>query len=388
MRASERQRASGQQRPAWPGNAVTVMRSRYRVARRRLSSLGGIASRPSGTLRRMYPGAYVTTKPDKPAVIMASTGAVQTFAELDAAANRLSRLLRAAGRAPWRPRGVLHGEPPALPGGRVGLPLRRRHLHGGVVAPDERRARLHRCATARPRSSSPRRTRPTRRPRCSPHVPASTTWLMLDGVDRRLRVVRGGRRRPDRRPAVGPCRRPGHALLVRHDRAAQGRRPTVPARAAGDDGRPGARLAAAAVRRRPTVDVYLSPAPLYHAAPLRFCMSANGLGATVVVMEHFDAEEFLRLIERHRVTAHAGRADDVRAPAQAAAEDVRSRYDVSSLQCVIHAAAPCPVPGQAADDRVVRSGDPRVLRRHRGKRLRVLQRASSGWRTPAPSASR
>ena len=42
----------------------------------------------------MYPGAYVTSQPDKPAVIMASTGSPQTFAELDAAANRLSRLLR------------------------------------------------------------------------------------------------------------------------------------------------------------------------------------------------------------------------------------------------------------------------------------------------------
>ena len=48
----------------------------------------------------MYPGAYVETQPDKPAVIWAPTGAVTTFAELDAAANRLSRLLRAAGVEP------------------------------------------------------------------------------------------------------------------------------------------------------------------------------------------------------------------------------------------------------------------------------------------------
>ena len=45
--------------------------------------------------------------------------------------------------------------------------------------------------------------------------------------------------------------------------------------------------------------VYLSPAPLYHAAPLRFCMSVNAIGGTVVVMEHFDAEQFLALIERY-----------------------------------------------------------------------------------------
>jgi len=48
--------------------------------------------------------------------------------------------------------------------------------------------------------------------------------------------------------------------------------------------------------------VYLSPAPLYHAAPLRFSMSCQRLGATVVVMRHFDPEQFLALVERHRVT--------------------------------------------------------------------------------------
>ena len=48
----------------------------------------------------MYPGAFVDRQPDKPAFVMASTGAVTTFAELDAAANRLSRLLRAAGVQP------------------------------------------------------------------------------------------------------------------------------------------------------------------------------------------------------------------------------------------------------------------------------------------------
>ena len=59
--------------------------------------------------------------------------------------------------------------------------------------------------------------------------------------------------------------------------------------------------------------------------------------------------------------------------------EVRRRYDVSSLECVVHAAAPCPVPVKQADDRVVGPGDPRVLRRHRGQRLRLLQqRAVAG----------
>ena len=46
-------------------------------------------------------------------------------------------------------------------------------------------------------------------------------------------------------------------------------------------------------------DTYLSPAPFYHAAPLRFCMAAQQLGCTVVAMEHFDAEQYLVLTERY-----------------------------------------------------------------------------------------
>ena len=48
--------------------------------------------------------------------------------------------------------------------------------------------------------------------------------------------------------------------------------------------------------------VYLSPAPLYHAAPLRFNMMCGALGGTSIIMESFDAEEFLRLVEKHKVT--------------------------------------------------------------------------------------
>src|SRR6185369_4573183 len=48
--------------------------------------------------------------------------------------------------------------------------------------------------------------------------------------------------------------------------------------------------------------IYLSPAPLYHAAPLRFNMMAITLGGTSVIMEHFDAEEFLKLVEKYKAT--------------------------------------------------------------------------------------
>lgn len=93
----------------------------------------------------------------------------------------------------------------------------------------------------------------------------------------------------------------------------------------------------------PDWPTYLSPAPLYHAAPLRWCMTVHRMGGTVIAMEKFDPEACLALIERCRVDTgqfvptHFVRM--LKLPA-----DVRARYDVSSLRSAVHAAAPCPVP--------------------------------------------
>ena len=88
--------------------------------------------------------------------------------------------------------------------------------------------------------------------------------------------------------------------------------------------------------------VYLSPAPLYHAAPLRFNMMSAVLGGTSVIMEAFDAEEFLLLIERHRVT-QSQLVPTMFVRMLKLPEDTRRRHDLSSLRGAIHAAAPCPV---------------------------------------------
>jgi len=88
--------------------------------------------------------------------------------------------------------------------------------------------------------------------------------------------------------------------------------------------------------------IYLSPAPLYHAAPLRFNMTVLRLGGTSVVMEHFDAEEALALIERHRVT-HSQWVPTMFVRMLKLPPDIRARYDHASLRVAIHAAAPCPV---------------------------------------------
>lgn len=88
--------------------------------------------------------------------------------------------------------------------------------------------------------------------------------------------------------------------------------------------------------------VYLSPAPLYHAAPLGFCATVQRLGGTVVVMEKFDPEALLAQIEAHRVT-HTQMVPTMFVRLLKLPLDVRARYDVSSLKCALHAAAPCPV---------------------------------------------
>ena len=88
--------------------------------------------------------------------------------------------------------------------------------------------------------------------------------------------------------------------------------------------------------------IYLSPAPLYHTAPNVWSMCMQAAGIPVVVLERFDAEGTLDAIERHRVT-HGQFVPVMFTRMLKLPESVRSSYDVSSLQRVIHAAAPCPV---------------------------------------------
>ncbi len=88
--------------------------------------------------------------------------------------------------------------------------------------------------------------------------------------------------------------------------------------------------------------VYLSPAPLYHAAGVNYTMAVNRVGAAAILMRKFDAETVLRLIETHRVT-HAQFVPTMFVRMLKLPRAVREAYDVSSLRCVIHAAAPCPV---------------------------------------------
>ncbi|HEY9312921.1 acyl-CoA synthetase [Williamsia sp.] len=123
----------------------------------------------------------------------------------------------------------------------------------------------------------------------------------------------------------------------------KGIRKPLPATALGDPTAPPVQIARGLLVNGDTDGaVYLSPAPLYHGAPLVFSMSWHRLGGTVVVMERFDPTRCLELIERHQVT-HIQMVPTmfVRMLRLPAAE--RAHHDISSLIDVVHSAAPCPI---------------------------------------------
>ena len=287
----------------------------------------------------MYPGAYVETTPEKPAVIMAETGEQMSFAELDDYANRLANLFQSAGFEP---------------GDHVALCLENRldymaicwgaHYAGLIYTAissrltDEEIAYIVNDCGARAYITSPYKA-----------DEAAALLTETPGVEMRLSV--GGRLdgyddlgdllAQQQVEPVGP-RVEGGDMLYSSGTTGRPKGVKVPVEPVSLGDTDSVTTLLSLLFGATADTVYLSPAPLYHAAPLRFCRGINRLGATLVVMEHFDAENMLRFIEQYRVTlmqvvptmfVRALKLDD----------DVRASYDVSSLEGVVHAAAPCPV---------------------------------------------
>lgn len=108
--------------------------------------------------------------------------------------------------------------------------------------------------------------------------------------------------------------------------------------------------------------VYLSPGPLYHAAPLGWSMGTVRNGGTAIIMERFDAELALAAIDAHRVT-HAQFVPTMFVRMLKLPDDTRARYDVSSLRIVVHAAAPCPI---EVKERMIEWFGPKILEFYAG----------------------
>ena len=290
----------------------------------------------------MHPSIHAKSQPERAAIIMAGSGEVITFAELDARSNQVAQLLRA--------RGIKIGDTVAL--------CMENHPWFFCLTWGFQRAGVHYVGIS------------------SRLTPPEIAYILEDSGAKLLfgsaylaptldEVAKLA-------PAVPQLRLDTPGPMSAEDAlAAMPATPIADERAgvdmlysSGTTGRPkGVKIP---LPEDPAIDqanalvgltmmafgikpdsVYLSPAPLYHAAPLRWCMTIQKLGGTVVVMEKFDPEMALAAIEKYKVTdsqfvpTHFVRM--LKLP-----DDVRQKYDVSSLKCAIHAAAPCPVPVKKA----------------------------------------
>jgi acyl-CoA synthetase (AMP-forming)/AMP-acid ligase II len=290
----------------------------------------------------MYPGAFVESQPDKPALVMATSGFTQTFAELDAAANRLSRLLRSVG---------VH------PGDHVAICMENHDRYFEIVWGCHYAGAVYTACSSRLTSSELRyvvndcaakvlitsKYKADQAADIVADTPGVSVRLMLDGTIDGYEPYEQAVAAQAAEP-LEEARVAGMDMLYSSGTTGRPKGITRPFVAAPLETTPGGVAPLMQLLFGATHDsVYLSPAPFYHAAPLRFCMGAQALGATVVAMEHFDAESYLALIERYRATTSQV-VPTMFVRLLKLDPEVRGRYDVSSLQCVLHAAAPCPIP--------------------------------------------
>src|SRR5580658_2251954 len=287
----------------------------------------------------MYAAQFAEEDPDKPAIVMATSGEVVTFAEYEATANRVAHLLRSTGLERRDHMAIFMENDPRMlmcEGGaeRTGVYYTcvNSFLSAEEVAyiVNDSEARVVVTSAAKAEVAS-------QLPALCPNV---ERWLMV-GTD-------GGSEGPfeawDEAIAghgTGPVGDEQLGAPMLYSSGTTGRpkgilRPLANAH-------PGEKLLAftaimALWRYRPGM-IYLSPAPLYHAAPQSSVALTLRLGATAVVMEHFDAAHYLDLVGRHRVT-HSQVVPTMFSRLLKLPSEVRSAADVSSVEWVIHAAAP------------------------------------------------
>ena len=282
-------------------------------------------------------GSHARNTPDHPALIVSSSGETLTYRELDERSNRLARLLQT--------QGVRRGDTVALfmennprfmevvwAARRSGLYLTavNRYLMADEAAYiiDDSDAAVLISSQAMAEVAA---ALPAKLPRCR-------EFLMVDG-----RLPVGLLTKPWRPSFQRSAGRGMAGELMLYSSGTTGRpkgvrRPLRDAKVGEDD------LLQRVVQGYGFDEdtVYLSPAPMYHAAPLAFSLGVQHAGGTVIMMPHFDAAESLELIQRYRVT-HSQWVPTMFVRMLKLPETERRRCDLSSHRCAIHAAAPCPV---------------------------------------------
>ncbi len=286
----------------------------------------------------MHPSVHARTHPDKPAVIMAASGETITYGQLDRRSNQVAQLLRS--------RGIGIGDAVAL--------CLENHPWFHALAWGCQRAGVHYVAISS-RLTAPEIAYILGDSGAQLLIGSGYLAATLDAVAQdapgvpQLRFDSPGAISAEAALAALPDtpitdQRAGADMLYSSGTTGKpkGVKFPLPPEPAIDATNVLVQLAAAAYGLSADT-IYLSPAPLYHAAPLRWSMTIHRIGGTVVVMEKFDPEAALAAIEQYGATAgqfvptHFVRM--LKLPAEA-----RARHDVSTLTCAIHAAAPIPVP--------------------------------------------
>ena len=286
----------------------------------------------------MYPGHIAETAPDRLAVAMSDGSGSYTYAELDRAANRVSNLLRSSGLSVGDHVAICLENHPRFFEVVWGC-----HYAGLVytacssrLTSDELAYIVDDCGAKAFITSAYKAGQAAEILGRTPHVGLR---LMLDGT------IDGYAAYEDAVASAGadplPDRIDGADML--YSSGTTGRPKGVSlGRPSNPLGSPqNLTMLAQFLMGMDDSTVYLSPAPLYHAAPLRWNMTVHRIGGTSVVMPNFDAEDLLAQIERHRIT-HVQTVPTMFVRMLKLEPTVRARYRTDSLRCVFHAAAPCP----------------------------------------------
>ena len=290
----------------------------------------------------MYPGDYVDEQPDKPALIMGRSGITVSYRELDERSTQLARLLREAGLgtgdhiAVFMENNAHYFEVTwaALRSGLYVTPVNS-FLTAREVAYILNDCEAQALITSRAKAEVATQLDGENA------TPRIHTRLMLDAD--------GTAGFADYRDALASqsSERLSDETLgsyMFYSSGTTGRPKGIKAKLSGKHPRENKAVGALGMLYKFDRNMtYLSPAPIYHGAPLAFSNATLCFGGTVVMMEKFDAEHALSLIETRR-PSHSQWVPTMFSRMLKLDDAVRTRYDTSSLQYAIHAAAPCPVP--------------------------------------------
>lgn len=288
----------------------------------------------------MYPGKYAAETPDKPAVVMAGSGETLRYGDLEERSVRLSRVLRDAGLRPGDVVVLLSEN--SLRCFEVYWAAIRSGLYITAVnhnlAPSEVSYIVNDSGAKALVASAGKAELAAA---IAPDTPAAGLKLAYGGAVAGYEPYEDALAGAPTQPLDDQPR--GVEMLYSSGTTGhpKGIRPPLPERQVHEPGDELVGLVGKMFGVGPD-SVYLSPAPFYHAAPMRWCGAIHSLGGTIVMMERFDAEQALAAIERYRVT-HAQFVPTMFVRMLKLPERTRTGYDVLSLRAAVHAAAPCPV---------------------------------------------